>query len=788
MAAADGGAEEVVLGLARDLNCLTDNDRNVRRKALERLDEKLITGAKPAPDVLQRLLEQSIARQLVRVLADQVGKCRELGAKLLYDLVAAVPDPAGAVPHVLPSLFKRIGVVPLPEDIEEVRLQLVEVLAIFIQRSPSAVPGSLEDIVCILQHRLQDQFPDVRRASCDCVRLLVQHLHDRIGAHASALMKPLMSNFVHQHSKVRSSALEAVGAVVPTSGVIVDEIIPSIRGLLFDRAGQIRELAVSVGANWLSVMPTRKEFMPKILPLLLQALSDEQESVRAVALRSINALGAAFEESHPDQAPNLSLSECPHLSFQYPEPLKERPRWGARALMTSNLSAMAGLLAAELADWTVRTRHAAVGILHYLQLFVEEHITAYLDSLLVPLCKAVVDDDASIVQQARAASEAMGHFADLDGILWPCFQHAQGGGPNTSLTYRVGCLIFLAGIVKGAQHNLLAQKWTRMCHELEHDELRTSEHVPMQKAVLLVMTEAMARRFAMDDDTSFRIFHALIQILTIAKDDDVKAKALNCLSELGASTNQPDLKSLFLQHFDRMLHLLEESSKGWTKSSQDMLLFQNLLEHGSSAAPAYMDRLLSIFLENLQVSKDPEVRMSMLATLNNMTGSDDFCKNAAPYGGRILQEIMIPNCIWRVGRAAAFIRKTCMACMYSFLGRDVISRAHALEVFGEMLPVLNSCLEDDYDPDTRFLTCGAFRHLFTLLGHSITEDEIRLIYPELLKRLDDSNDRIRIELCKAFQVFAKALPANWSSSLFGYMVKALLMTRIGRYKKPSARY
>lgn len=54
-------------------------------------------------------------------------------------------------------------------------------------------------------------------------------------------------------------------------------------------------------------------------------------------------------------------------------------------------------------------------------------------------------------------------------------------------------------------------------------------------------------------------------------------------------------------------------------------------------------------------------------------------------------------------------------------------------------------------------------------------DEFRELYAELLKRLDDSNDIVRVATCKCFVAYFRALPAEWSKSLFGYIIASLFI-------------
>ena len=45
----------------------------------------------------------------------------------------------------------------------------------------------------------------------------------------------------------------------------------------------------------------------------------------------------------------------------------------------------------------------------------------------------------------------------------------------------------------------------------------------------------------------------------------------------------------------------------------------------------------------------------------------------------------------------------------------------------------------------------------------------------MLKRLDDAQDGIRIETCKAFEILFEMMSDPWSSSLYEYTVKNIFI-------------
>ena len=72
-----------------------------------------------------------------------------------------------------------------------------------------------------------------------------------------------------------------------------------------------------------------------------------------------------------------------------------------------------------------------------------------------------------------------------------------------------------------------------------------------------------------------------------------------------------------------------------------------------------------------------------------------------------------------------------------------------LEVNSELLTQLLSSLEDD-NKNTRLVVCRVLMHVFLTLRDSIDQDRLHNMYPDLLKRLDDSSDDIRSECGKVY--------------------------------------
>ena len=88
---------------------------------------------------------------------------------------------------------------------------------------------------------------------------------------------------------------------------------------------------------------------------------------------------------------------------------------------------------------------------------------------------------------------------------------------------------------------------------------------------------------------------------------------------------------------------------------------------------------------------------------------------------------------------------------------------------------MKSCLDDDWTNELRYAAVILTRKIMERIRDDIEHEVFKEIYPELLKRLDDAQDGIRIETAKTFELFFELLPVGWSNSLYDYCVKNIFI-------------
>ena len=112
-------AAELVATHQRDLNCLSDENRQTRKRALTKLGALPTAGH--APEILAEVWGNALQAPTLKLFADQVEKNRELAITLAADMLAVLPNEAvlAALPHVVPAVAARLQAVPTVAETAE---------------------------------------------------------------------------------------------------------------------------------------------------------------------------------------------------------------------------------------------------------------------------------------------------------------------------------------------------------------------------------------------------------------------------------------------------------------------------------------------------------------------------------------------------------------------------------------------------------------------------------------------------------------------------------------------
>jgi dynein assembly factor 5 len=648
---------------------------------------------------------------------------------------------------------------------------------------------------------LGDSFPDVKKESTICIRLIAKASPESLRAHVTPLTKAVVANMGHQHSKVRQSSVQALAVLLPCVGAdgvekLLDEkevLIPQLRKMVYDRTPTVRKEFMKMLLRWLRKIETVHQFEAKLLPLLLAGLADENPEVQKFTLTNFETLGEEWAVRNADKMPSEEGADGDTTMFDFgemelPEPFKEagRPSAGARAMVKRVLSEMLPPILEETADWTASARARAALLLRSITVFAENNITDHLEGVITALSTSCRDDEDVVADAVYSCATLLGTFVDtpsLFAILLPQL-HGTIAGQDTP-QHLTAALVMTAATVEGMSGSQLAPHLQEVAEGLCQHGLRESEVPELQEALGNAVRGVLETGDAdcADQAVSLPLTWVLLQLVASApQDSETREVAFESLSLLAELSGLKDADALYAAHLPTILTRILPSDDDdgsdvatgggfpWKNKAPRAILFDAILRNCGKAVPQNMPQIIPVIIAHLTPSNDPESRLFFLAMLESSLGDPSLNGGFREFAKGLLSDGIMPNAVWRAGRVASTIRKVAVACLYTLLKSGLADQQCLFQTAAQILPVLKGSL-DDTDGNTRHLTCLCFQHLFLALPGALSDEPVRQLYPELLKRLDDSSDTVRRSVCLTFAAFLKAAPpVHFKGTVLDYML------------------
>ena len=232
---------------------------------------------------------------------------------------------------------------------------------------------------------------------------------------------------------------------------------------------------------------------------------------------------------------------------------------------------------------------------------------------------------------------------------------------------------------------------------------------------------------------------------------------------------------LFSSELEALIKDLKEDYENWTRGTPERYVFDLLVRRAETAVVDYWEEILEIIAMNIDFSKDVELRFDMLSLVEHLLLQENLHSTMIFYTEIMIKLVLLPCFEWRPSQPVAKIRKASVICMMKLLEKRLIEKEKFAVLLPEIINKLKSPLDDDWGHDLRFAAVVLLHRMLEFMGGDMEREGFQEIYPELLKRLDDAQDGIRVETCKAFEVFFEHVPDPWSSSLYSYTIKQIFI-------------
>ncbi|XP_052819381.1 dynein axonemal assembly factor 5-like [Mya arenaria] len=768
MASTDQNSNAVIQGLARHLNCLGEDNKMARRRALESIrkdtvNRKPILTAEETKPILNEIL-----KPLLKEFSDSVEKCRELALEIISDFLCRVNDPEEYLPYVMPVMVQRLGQQDIVEPSEEIRLQLVTFMHEILERSGKELSVYLDDLIKILQKTLIDPYSEVKKVSCQCVTTVAKAIPAYFYQQSESLIKPLLMSISHQHSKVRTTVIYTIGDTIQYGhNKHLETVVSHLAQRLFDLNPAVRMAVTKVVGNWMLDLMDRYSFWNKLIPLLLTSLSDEQPEIREVADSLWHDVGLKFANENEEELKDKM--DFPKQEYSHYPPGVERPNLGCRTLMFRNMSKILPALMRDVQDWVVDTRKKSSALLYHILLNGEEYITQHMEIITAGMFKACADDEKEVVKNMQKAAELIGYFVEVE--IWSKLilktVRASQSYPS---------IMVLGAVIRGTQQARLQPHLPNILDTLYNPEVCQSIQVAVQQQLLLCVEGVMSVLGTGVQECGQTVFNLLHTVLALQQGDLIRDKAHELIGCLADHEGLTDRRELYRVHTKPLLASFEDTYQIWTTHSAERLVFDVVILEAGPVVGELLDEVVPILAANFHPDKEPEVRLKCFSLLSHLVmNSSDTINSGNRFGEFaeiVLRDMILPNCVWKAGRVAAAIRTTAVSCAWALLQSGALSLDKLEPVLDNFVTQMLACMDDD-NKGTRLVACRVMTRTFDLAGPKINQDRLHNMYVELLKRLDDSSDEIRLMVARTFQAYLHCFEQAYDVQLYRAHLEAM---------------
>ena len=305
-----------------------------------------------------------------------------------------------------------------------------------------------------------------------------------------------------------------------------------------------------------------------------------------------------------------------------------------------------------------------------------------------------------------------------------------------------------------------------------------------------------------------------------------RSASVSAMAALARARGFERVDALYLAHArDALASALSDAEIAWDAPNPSQRAFcAFFLDAPVSvfAEAAVADKTLAVFATAGERTRDPALRAAMLRAMDaafeepppEPESPNDFQTNrgGALVGGletravAILETVVFESLVWRAGATEAAARYAAVVCLGTMLRRSLFASRESRvgkntnasskddaswkappllisrKALGAVLrrdlvlaPVF-SAMEEDYYADTRLAACYALDGILATIGVDLGDERRRAAYPEILKRMDDSRDDVRVAAARcARRFFSDACPTDWDETNCLYFLKPFVV-------------
>uniref|UniRef100_A0ABK0LLB4 Dynein, axonemal, assembly factor 5 n=1 Tax=Rattus norvegicus TaxID=10116 RepID=A0ABK0LLB4_RAT len=275
---------------------------------------------------------------------------------------------------------------------------------------------------------------------------------------------------------------------------------------------------------------------------------------------------------------------------------------------------------------------------------------------------------------------------------------------------------------------------------------------------------------------SLQLSEVLVTIMAVSDAVSLEKKAQKTMDTLAEVEDIPSSQDLYRKHLGALLERLTASHGEWTVHSVQLLKFTVLLTQAGPAVGEALQHVIPTLRACLQPTTDPHMRLKLFSILSSLLlRPKDTVDSQGQFHGyldMVINDILAPNLQWHAGRTAAAIRTATISCLWALISSDILSAKQVQEAQETLMPQVLATLEDD-SQTTRLISCRIISRFLKNSGDTMEPEKFLKVYPELLKRLDDVSNDVRMAAASALLTWLKCIESVDGKSAYQSSVQFL---------------
>ncbi|TSK87498.1 Dynein assembly factor 5, axonemal [Bagarius yarrelli] len=586
---------------------------------------------------------------------------------------------------------------------------------------------------------------------------------------------------VEPAEEVRLSMVEVLSLIVEVCGKhlapYLEDMIKILQKTLIDPFPDVKKESCKCTIHLARSIPEHFHMQAEcLIKPLMQTISHQHSRVRTAVVEATGAVvqtlacelwrqvGTQWEkENEDDLKDKMDFLLLPPL--QYP-PGVERPGLGCRELVVRNLSRLMPAMSHEAKDWLVQTRVKTLQLLRVLLLHAEEHCTQHLPQLLTILYHACTDPEQDVRTNGLDSARLLGVFVSPDVFLKLLLAHVKNSSSCSCSPWAP--LMVLVAMLKGSNKKMLGAQLPQVGQILSHPDVLQETQQTEYVEQLLACVEVLLMVCGEDCGIiSLPLLKVLVTVQCVSTEPQIHTKAEECVLRLCQVQGLSSFPELYRQHMEKLLQWLRESS--WSTYPIKKTQLEIIALQSGPVVGEFLPELIPLLQNYLLPSQDPEMRLHIFTMLSKLLLNSSITLNSQGEFGKHLQlflkELLLPNLVWHAGRVAAAVRTSALSCLLALLHGGAISKEQVLDMETEFSACLISALDEDSQL-SRLLACRSISSFITVSDRCLNPDTLNKIYPELLKRIDDSSQDVRAEALKALSAWLSSLDKNYDPNTY----------------------